>query len=579
MKKPLASKIFGLAVLYCIVFCILVVLQFSNQGTFSLPSGGMTIRGRFADDSSAEETRSITGGIKVFYGGLEFTLKEERGKGLMLSNNGVNTAVNPEFINFTDNLARFTLPGGTIITFNSLDTVRGTELQISAEFAGNISEVIIPIIPRRSSLIQDSGQLGIMYSGSRYVFSSLGQELENGTIILSRDNSFISYRSRGRQRAFDPSDYVIAQEQNYANVMRSWQDSNFTQWNQQPSLLQTEDDIIAYLAQALQRGNFSAASLNVPRDFRNSQRHSHRSSGYVGGMSNAYRSFAATENEKMNQITRLIRARSLDILKEEHLLDYLFTRSNMVLANEVIELIINARPDMLISDYSPGLLEIFYDLRRWRPEANNPIEHLTDQLLINISENLSRDPEQDAVYASSSEGNISDYSARLGKALVYWAETTQNAEWTAIGRSLILSAVSTGSAGRLHNILKPSDYYPRAAWLTNSGHWAWTVSPNIRAVDAGSSINLAVTFPVNMTHHIIIRGVRPFLGIQIHGMAWRSDPQFEIYDSSGWIYYPEEQILILRLRHRSTIENVRLIYRYEEPAAPRVTEDAEGSVD
>ena len=581
MRKPIATKVIGLAVLYCAIFCVLVILQFSNQGTFTVPAGGMTIRGRLTDNNTFnDETREITGGIKIFYGGLEFTLKEERGKGLMLTgNNGVKTAVNPEHMLHMNNIVRFTLPGGTVLTFNSLDSARGAELQISAELAGNVSEVIIPIVRRNSSLIQDSGQLGIMYSGSRYVFSSLGHELETGNMVLSRDNSFVSYRSRGRQRAFDPADFVVAQEPNYANILRSWQDSNFAQWNQNAAALQNEDDIIAFLSLALQRGNYQAASSNISANFINSPRHSFRSAGFVGGMANAHSTFVTSENERMNSITRLIRARSLEVLKEEQTLDFLLTRNNIVLANEFIELIMNTKPDMLISDYSPGLLEFFYDIKRWRPEINNPIEHLTEQMILLISENLNRDTENDAVYASSPEANTSYYSMRLGKALIFWAETTQNTEWAAIGRSLVLSAISAGNAGRLQNILKPTDNYPRALWLTNAGHWAWTVSPNIRVIEAGGNLNLTVSFPANTAHHMIIRGVRPFLSIQIHNMVWRSDPQFERYDSSGWVYYPDDQILVIKLRHRAAVENIRIIYREEVPVPEAPVNNSEADID
>jgi len=593
MRKSLASKIVGLAVLYCLVFCILVALQFSNKGNFSLSVGSMTIRGRYMEEaqvsqavsySQTEETlendfyddyiepkmQPVTGGIKVFYGGLEFTLKVERGKGLtLISNDNVIKAVDPEYMILTENTARFILPGGTVLTFNSFDSARGPELQINADFADDIYEVIIPITPRNSSLVRDNGQLGIMYSGSRYVFSSLGQELEKESLSLSRDNSFISYRSRGRLRAFDPADYIIAQEPNYATIFRSWQETNFSQWNQNPASLQNEEDIIAYLSHSLQRGNYQSAVRAIPADFINSPRHSYRSAGYVGGMANAYRSFLSMENDKTNRITRLTRGRSMDILREEHILDYLFTRSNLVIANEVIEIINHAKPEMLIPDYCLGLLELFYDMKRWRPEANNPIEHLTEQILILISESLNRDTENDAVYASNSEGNSLEYSLRLGKALTYWAESTGDDEWAAIGRSLIISAISSGgSAGRLNNILNPTNYYPRATWLTDSGHWAWTVSPSVRATFTGQNMNLAVSFNTNMIHHLIIRGVRPFLRIQIHNMDWRSDSQFEIYESSGWVYYPDEQILILRLRHRSAVENVRIIY--QEYVAPPV---------
>jgi hypothetical protein len=355
---------------------------------------------------------------------------------------------------------------------------------------------------------------------------------------------------------------------NYDSILRNWQTENYNRWNQNAAGLQYEDDIIAYSVQSLSRGNYANALASISSDFRNSSRQTYRSSVFVGGTANAYRSLSSYENEKNTLITRLIGEKSLNLLKEEHILDFLFTRNNLVLVNEVINIINNTSPDMLVSDHCPGLLEVYYDLKKWRTDPTNPIEHLTSKMLSLISDNLNRDTEKDTVYASSSESNNSEYSMRLGKALVYWADSTQNTEWAGIGRSLILSAVANGNAGRLHNILNPAEYYPRASWLTNEGIWAWTVSPNTRAYySADGNLNLSIAFPANMTHFMIIRGVRPFLRIQIHGMDWRTDSQFERYDSSGWSYFPAEQTLILKLRHRAATENVRIIYRLTEPVA------------
>jgi hypothetical protein len=570
MKKPLTSRLIGLASLYCVIFCILVILQFSNMGSFSISIGGMNVRGRYHEgqQSAEQEARNITGGVKIFYGGLDFSLKEERGKGLTLTSfNGANLPINPQKMSINGNSINFVFSEGTIISFSSIDSAGGQELHIDAEFSSNISEVTIPISPRRSSLIRDSGQLGIMYGGMRYVFSSLGQELEKGCLTLSRDSSFISYRSRGKQRAFDPADYVIAQVNNYDSIIRNWQTENYNRWNQNAASLQYEDDVIAYSMQSLARGNYANALASISGDFRNSSRQTYRSAVFVGGTANAYRSLSSYENEKNSLITRLIGEKSLNLLKEEHILDFLFTRNNLVFVNEVINIINNASPDMLVSDHCPGLLEVYYDLKKWRTDPTNPIEHLTSKMLSLISDNLNRDTEKNAVYASSSESNNSEYSMRLGKALVYWADSTQNTEWSGIGRSLILSAAANGNAGRLHNILNPAEYYPRASLLTNEGIWAWTVSPTIRTYYTEGNLNLSVAFPANMAHFMIIRGVRPFLRIQIHGMDWRTDSQFERYDSSGWAYFPEEQTLILKLRHRASTENVRIIYRLTQPVA------------
>jgi hypothetical protein len=299
-------------------------------------------------------------------------------------------------------------------------------------------------------------------------------------------------------------------------------------------------------------------------------------------MSNAYRSLTAAENEKINRITRLTRERSLDILLEENVLDYLFTRSYTALANEVISIIQNMGTQALVSDYCSGLLEAYSDLRRWRIGAGNPIEHLTEQILALILENLNRDAEKDHVFASSGENAQIDfeYSLRLGKALVYWAETNQNAEWTGVGKSLVLSALESGGAGEgyLYNILKTENNYPKAIWMADNGLWTWTVSNSVTARTIDGNISVNVSFPANMTHHVMIRGVRPFVKLQIHGMDWRTDSQFEIYDSSGWVYYPQEQTLIVKLRHREAVENITIFYRVAEPPPVIETETETASV-
>jgi len=600
MRTTLASRIIGLAALYCIVFIFLVIVQFSSKGNFTLSTGTMTIRGRYLPDNSSETAQldvsssQITGGARVFFEGIEFNLKEERGKGLMLAGTGGVTPVNPEVMLLSENSARFILPGGSAVIFSTVQSPRGTELQVNAEFANNISEITVPVSPRRSSLVRDSGQIGILFSGSRYFLSTSGHELEDGKIILTRDNSFISYRARSRQRVFNPSDYMLTQAQNYEGNVRNWQNSIFTYWNQNVAAIttpfQNENDVIAFMSESIQRGNYISAVNTFRENYRNSPRLTYRSSVYIGRTAEAYPTFIAAENTKMDMILRLIRERSLAIFKEEHILDYLFTRSSTTLANEVIEIINNTEPQMLNIDYCAGLLEAFSDLRRWRTDsaslAGNSMEQLTNQILTLIGENLNRNNENNTIYISTSEGNNPEYNMRLGKALlslqVSQGTEHSNVDWNTIGKSLVLSTFGRGDPrphdGRLHNILNPVEYNPRAVWLTDTGHWAWTVSSSARATYIGGNMNIAFSFPVNMNHYVMIRGVRPFIRIQIHGMDWRSDSQFEIYDSSGWVYYPQEQVLVLKLRHRSTVENVRIIYRSEEPL-PATTASEGNTVD
>jgi len=576
MKKPLTARIFGLAALYCIVFCVLVILQFSSKGNFTLNAGAISIKGRYQPPSSETpetERQEVTGGLKAFFGGLEFNLKEERGKGLIITGAHGSMPVNPEYLITADNSVYFGLPGGTTVVFNSLESLNGAELQISAEFAGNITEVSIPVTQRRSSLIRDNGELGVLYNGSRYFFS--GEELKDGKIILSKTDSFVSYRPRGKQRVFNPEDFIIAQAQNYEGNILEWVDAAYTHLNQNAAVLQDEDEIIAYMGEALRRRNYSTALASIPKDFLNSPRHSYRASAFIGGMGTAYRSFINAERDKLSLIAQLAAEKSPAVLKENHLIDYLYTRSSAAVAGSVLEIIHNLTPEQITLDYCLGLLEAYEDIKKWRPSTNNQVEPLTEQILLLISGSLNRDTEKKLVYAYNSGGLDLEYSLKLGKALIYWADDVKNKDWSAIGRSLVLSALTSGGAGigNLYCTLNPGNYYPRAAWLSDNGLWMWTVSPNTRASYVDGNLIITTAFQENMSHFVMIRGVRPFVKLQIYDMDWRSDSQFEIYDSSGWVYYPQDQILILKIKHHTASENIRIIYRVEEPPPIEVEED------
>jgi hypothetical protein len=525
---------------------------------------------QFPAAASSEPGRhEIAGGIKVFFGGLELNLSEARGRGMILINDdGTQTAVNPDYMIIADNTARFILPGGTVVVLSSFEISRDKELQMSVNLAENISEIIIPVVPRRSSLIRENGNVGILYNNYRYFFGGQGKELENGRLTLSRTHSFVSYRSRGRQRIFNPSDYIIPQAQNYAAAISNWQDLSYAYWSQNASFLQSEDDIVSYCSEALRRGHFLTAVTSAQREFRNSTQHGFRSAGFIGGMDRAHSVFVETERNMQNMITGLTRERSLTVLREENIIDYLYTRGNIMLANDIIDIINNLSPESIIMDYTPGLLEAYLNIKQWYRGTNNPVEPLIEQILLIISENISRDTERNLVFAYPSEGNNLEFSLRLGMALNNWAQDAGDTEWTGIGRSLILSALTGAEpgAGRLYSKLRPFDYYPRAAWLADNGLWAWTVSPNATAAyTADGNLNISFSFPVNMTHYVMIRGVRPFIKLQIHNIDYRSAREFERYDSSGWVYYPQDQILVVKLRHRVPTETIRVYYRVDPP--------------
>jgi hypothetical protein len=163
-------------------------------------------------------------------------------------------------------------------------------------------------------------------------------------------------------------------------------------------------------------------------------------------------------------------------------------------------------------------------------------------------------------------------------------------EWAEIGRSLVLSIIalseSSGpltvasdgsiagspggsvlSSGRVYRLLRQGEYQPRAVSIgrASGGIWTWTVASAVRAAysqneEGNTILDISVSFPAGETHYMIIRGIRPFIQLQLYDIPFRTDPQFERYDSSGWSYSASEQTLVLKMKHRISTEHIEIFY-------------------
>jgi hypothetical protein len=220
---------------------------------------------------------------------------------------------------------------------------------------------------------------------------------------------------------------------------------------------------------------------------------------------------------------------------------------------------------------------------------DNPFERLVDQACFIISESLRMNSEGNKVFAFYGSHGDGEFNLRLGRALLEWATTANDASWAGAARSLILSVLSlsdnSGSAragyildaegemseniqapkpgtARLYRILNPGAYQPKALSIGApvNNMWAWTAAQAVSASQENNILDIAVTFPAGEAHYMVIRGIRPFTKIQLYGMDFRTDPQFERYDSSGWAYAAPEQTLLLKMKHRGSVEHVRIFY-------------------
>lgn len=70
----------------------------------------------------------------------------------------------------------------------------------------------------------------------------------------------------------------------------------------------------------------------------------------------------------------------------------------------------------------------------------------------------------------------------------------------------------------------------------------------------------------------MLNGIPNFHGkIEIQSQMFRTDPRFETYNSSGYVYQNSSRSLFIKSRHKSKMELIRLFY--DEPRTFETTAD------
>ncbi|MDR2313666.1 MAG: hypothetical protein LBE02_03960 [Spirochaetaceae bacterium] len=608
MKKSVVPRFLLSLVLYILVFILLVQFQFAKRNNFTHRAANMVVQGHYAAARRpAPGTYTLSGGVDIFFGGLEFRL----GKDAVLRDpRGAEAAV-PRTMTITDNAVHFRLAQGPELIFMTQYTGGAIELVIQAELAkdpegpaweGGDPEEAFPAPPYRSlelpfrplttSTIREGDSFVLNAQGVQYTFN---RKTGAGFILLDAQNPVISYRAVP-ERQVDLQEFIIPaalNEGEYERAFTFWLDQSYSEWNRtasrnpgEASDLRSlsgsirEEVISAYMSEALKRGTYKAAAAAVSASYDPPE--SYEGSAYVGRLDSALRILAGVERERSARIARLLNEGSPEFFKEFHVIEYLGVRGYENLMNDAAEMLRSFTPAEMTVEQAPGFLEGRLDWEQYNA-GGNPYDRFVDQALFVVTRGLQRDSRGSLVFFSTSGTAEADaeLNLRLGAALLKYGDSR-----AALGRTLILSilslADSTGAvpsrvtidgrgnfagkpgapalrSSRIYRIAGAGSSYARAQAL-GPGLWAWTAAASVSEDAVLGRTEMEVNFFPGETHYMMIRGIRPFRAVQISGRNVPPDPQFERFDTSGWTYSAPEQTLLIKLRHRSPTERISLMY-------------------
>ncbi|WP_304240857.1 hypothetical protein [Gracilinema caldarium] len=602
MKRRVVLRTVGLIGLYMAVFIALVLIQYVRRTSFTLNLGSMVVSSNYLDvneirKQAKNEPVQITGRFSLFFGGMEFRLAEEDGFSVIKTNGSKSPLSGRSFL-ISDNTVRLELSDGSALVFKTFFANGVETLNIQAMPASTAQELRIPFRPLRSSHITTDEKNRIMVSagGKNYSFSGSAVDYKNKLVSLKGNASLASYGQIPEKKGFNPGDFVLASAldtQAYGTAISRWQAQAASAWERSMAGNPSEDTVLAYVSQAARGGNYRSATGTTPAAFLEGNQRTYRSAPFFGRLDIALRGLIASDREYLGRLSRMINEKTSDVLAEPSLVRTLSVRGSKALFDELVNLVKALDPSTLTPATAVGVIENAANWKNYHGNEDNPFERLKDQALFVVSSSLKSSADGKVLACPNGQGDLA-YSIRLGNALIQYGSVSGLADWTGLGKSLILSVLAlsdangalpvfaelakdgsvfipTGDgripAAQIYNQITGDLYYPRIAelGLTNySGLWAWTAAGPLSATYDGSVLDITVPFFEGETHYMMIKGVKPFRKIQLYNIDFRTDPRFERYDSSGWAYSESEQTLLLKMKHRAKDEHIKIFYQESE---------------
>ena len=589
MKKRAVVKSVQLLVLYTVVFIGIFVWQFWG-GTGVLRDFGamqLSVATGAAEDGGAP----LLEGFVASFCGLQLSV-DASSPCYAVDASGERRALSlADWEQLDGERVRFSFDDGSALLLSVSDDTDSATLTMTVEPSEGIDGLFVPYRVAKPYVLADvaEGRRMISARDRRFAFVAAGVS-DDGLLLTRRDGAtygvyeprVFAFASVSGRSGTDDKSYIAS-----LNALRDGLVTKGTQAlrDSATAATLTESDLVAYLAEMSFRGRLAAALNAIPASFRNGSGRTYLSTPYFGDLVAMNRSLASHTAEIAAAVRAAISAQDLGIYTFDGIADYVLRERKTDAMKSLLRIPAEARPFTPTLLQAAGILSLYTHVRKLDGELAGLLEPRLEQCVAVITHHLSLD--EDGVlaltaaevrdeFAAANEGDEAlpeltvEERLRVGQALLEFGRGRNRVEYADTGRLLIhqeLSAVAHFSVHELASLypflVQDNSYYPHTELLGYYGErpvWAWTIATSLSyKPEASGVVNISIGFPLERSQYIIINGVPTFYGqIEIQGIMFRTDPRFEAYNSSGYRYEEESDTLLLKSRHKSQTELVRL---------------------
>lgn len=578
MRKHPIRKFFALVVVYAVIIVGIFVLQFKTESIISKNIGNLHIS--LAQTESENNTTLLRNQFKVSYKGISF-LNSESNPVYGIRSNGERQILELKDYSQSDLSANFSFKDGSNLIFTLTNLNTDGELSLIASPSSSFTEISVPYTISSSYKIQDSSSEHAILAAKSNFYTIIAHNLNDGRITLTKFENIAKFQNYDPTKRFsyeatlnlansEEGDFTVLAKQLCSQLVSRVQE--MLSGAQSDSL--SEAEIVAYVAEMTLEGKYNEALDSIPENFRRGNKRTYLSTPYLNNLANMNRSLIMQTGRYESMVESAISSKSLDIFIADGISDYILREKKTSKIQQILELpgnLLQSEEGFLPNlNQATGILNVWTILYQNDRNLSEKLENVIQPCLNLIADNFSLEDSKITIQNQNSQKNESLVQKVLtGNALVKTGKILNRNELCTTGYLLINTSLKErtlelSELASIYTILSPENrFYPHTEILGYYGEncvWAWTCASSITySITEDSIVNINIDFPLNYTHHIIFNGIPTFHSqIEIQRQMFRTDPRFETYNSSGYVYQSDAQTLLIKSRHKSQIELIRL---------------------
>ncbi len=466
------------------------------------------------------------------------------------------------------------------VTFELASTEANASLAIIADLPASVSDFAIPYNFSSCMSIQKDDGDKIVLNGKKSTWEASAFSLSSGYFALDQRAYVATYAlySENQKFSFDSIvDLEIANQVAFEQTISNFKDNLISSYKSNSSESNiSEQVIVSYIAAQAEKGLYSQAIDEIPGSLKKSRQRTYLSAPYLNTLEEMNTQIDAAISDYTKKISDSAKTGSLDIFTVRNISDFMCVHPKSADVIKLLQSVANQVENVSIAQ-ATGILEVYNDLVTLNPTYAAYLLPAIQPCIDCITEACSF--EGNVLTISENDTFLSVIQAvETGVAVLRYGLISDNVTLQKAGYVLVNSYLADSSSYDLRTL---SNIYPIIAYnnkfyphfekiQTNDSNdmWAWTCAQSIvYQKDSDGSITFTIDFPEGYTHYLIVKGVPAFTSIYIYNMAFRTDPRFETYNSSGYIYKTQSGTLLLKSRHKTRYENVRLEYHQRAAAS------------